>query len=437
VDTVGAAVAERSVAGDRAGRGRGDRRPRDPLTQYRIAVLVPCYNEETAIAQVIADFRAALPQAAIYVYDNNSRDRTAEIARVSGAIVRGEQHQGKGHVVRRMFSDIEADVYVLVDGDATYDAPSGRAMIARLFADRLDMVVGARVDRDEATYRLGHRFGNRLLTAFVANVFGDTFRDILSGYRVFSRRFVKSFPALSGGFEIETELTAHALVLELPVAEVETPYFARPAGSLSKLNTWRDGVRILGTIVKLYRSERPLGFFSAIGISLGIMSVGIAIPIFVTYLEDGLVPRLPTAVLSTGLMVVAALAIACGLVLDTVTRGRREVKRLAYLSHRPPATISSAAKPGDRLAAGWGRGELGEAVKEILRTNDQVLVSAVVALLDGAGIPHFVADQNMSVLEGSIGILPRRVLVAEDYSRSARRLLEEAGLGGELRPDAG
>jgi glycosyltransferase involved in cell wall biosynthesis len=308
----------------------------DPLVRWRIAVLVPCYNEETAIAQVVRDFRAALPQAAIYVYDNNSRDRTMEVACHAGAIVRREAHQGKGHVVRRMFSDIEADVYVLVDGDATYDAPSARAMIERLFADRLDMVVGARVDREAAAYRLGHRFGNKLLTGFVANVFGDTFGDILSGYRVFSRRFVKSFPVLSGGFEIETELTAHALVLELPVAEIETPYYARPAGSASKLNTWRDGIRILSTIVKLYRSERPLGFFSAIGTSLAIMSIGIAIPIFVTYLQEGLVPRLPTAVLSTGLMVLAALAIACGLVLDTVTRGRREVKRLAYLSHRPP-----------------------------------------------------------------------------------------------------
>jgi len=306
------------------------------LARLRIAILVPCYNEETAIAKVVADFRASLPHAEIYVYDNNSRDRTAEVARAAGAVVRGETHQGKGHVVRRMFSDIEADVYVLVDGDATYDAPSARTMISRLLADRLDMVVGARVDREDAAFRLGHRFGNRLLTAFVANVFGNTFKDILSGYRVFSRRFVKSFPALSGGFEIETELTAHALVLELPVAEIDTPYYARPAGSHSKLNTWRDGIRILGTIVRLYRAERPLGFFSAIGISLGLVSLGIAIPIFATYLTDGVVPRLPTAVLSTGLMMIACLAIACSLVLDTVTRGRREIKRLAYLSHRSP-----------------------------------------------------------------------------------------------------
>jgi glycosyltransferase involved in cell wall biosynthesis len=308
----------------------------DPLARLRIAILVPCYNEETAVAKVVADFRVALPQAAIYVYDNNSRDGTFETARAAGAVVRRETRQGKGHVVRRMFSDIEADVYVLVDGDATYDAPSARAMISRLMADRLDMVVGARIDHEVAAYRLGHRFGNKLLTGFVANVFGNTFKDILSGYRVLSRRFVKSFPILSGGFEIETELTAHALVLELPVAEIETPYYARLAGSQSKLNTWRDGIRILGTIVKLYRSERPLGFFSGIGMSLAIMAIGIAIPIFVTYWEEGLVPRLPTAILSTGMMMVACLAIACGLVLDTVTRGRREIKRLAYLSHRPP-----------------------------------------------------------------------------------------------------
>jgi glycosyltransferase involved in cell wall biosynthesis len=320
--------------GERRRRGR-DRLARDPLALLRVAVLVPCCNEQNTVARVVSDFRAALPHAAIYVYDNNSRDRTVEEARAIGAIVRTESHQGKGHVVRRMFSDIEADIYVLVDGDATYDAPSASAMIARLAGERLDMVVGVRIHHDAGAYRLGHRFGNRLLTAFVANVFGNAFTDMLSGYRVFSRRFVKSFPVLSGGFEIETELTAHALLLELPVAEVETPYYPRQAGSLSKLNTWRDGFKILTTIVKLYRSERPLGFFSAIGISFAIMAVGIAIPLFVTYLEDGSVPRLPTAVLSTGLMVIAALAFACGLVLDTVTRGRREVKRLAYLSHRP------------------------------------------------------------------------------------------------------
>jgi glycosyltransferase involved in cell wall biosynthesis len=308
----------------------------DPLLHRRIAVLVPCYNEEAAIATVVADFRTALPEADIYVYDNNSRDRTVEAARAAGAIVRSEPLQGKGRVVRRMFAEVEADIYILVDGDATYDAPSARALAARVVTDRLDMVVGARVDQEEAAYRPGHRFGNRILTAFVADVFGKTFTDILSGYRAFSRRFVKSFPALSGGFEIETELTVHALELELPVAEIETRYYARPEGSHSKLNTWRDGVRILATIVELYRSERPLGFFSGIGISMAIMSVGFAIPIVITYLREGVVPRLPTAVLSTGLMIIAALAITCGLVLDTVTRGRREMKLLAYLAQRAP-----------------------------------------------------------------------------------------------------
>ena len=305
--------------------------------ELKIAVLIPCYNEERAIATVIADFRAALPQAAIYVYDNNSADRTVEIARASGAVVRRERNQGKGNVVRRMFTDIDADLYILVDGDATYDAPSARAMIAHLLDERLDMVVANRVDREEAAYRRGHRTGNWLLTAFVANVFGQTFTDILSGYRVFSRRFVKSFPVLSGGFEIETELTVHALELGLPVAEWPTPYYARPAGSASKLNTWRDGFRILWTIFRLYRAERPMPFFSALGLSCAIVSIGIAIPVFVTYLQEGLVPRLPTAVLSTGLMLIAFLSVVCGLILDTVTRGRRELKRLAYLAQRAPA----------------------------------------------------------------------------------------------------
>jgi len=244
-------------------------------------------------------------------------------------------HQGKGHVVRRMFADIDADVYVLVDGDATYDAPSAPAMIEKLLNEHLDMVVGLRVDQSVAAYRPGHRTGNWMLTTFLATVFGEAFKDILSGYRVFSRRFVKSFPVLSDGFEIETELSVHALELTLPVAEVATPYFARPEGSVSKLNTWRDGVRILGTILKLYRSEKPLRFFTAGGIFLMLLSIGLAIPIVITYLEEGIVPRLPTAVLSTGLMIVAMLSISSGLVLDTVTRGRREMKLLAYLSQPP------------------------------------------------------------------------------------------------------
>jgi glycosyltransferase involved in cell wall biosynthesis len=303
---------------------------------YKIAVLVPCYNEEAAIATVVKDFRAALPGAAIFVFDNNSTDKTAAVARAAGAEVFQEKHQGKGFVVRRMFTDVEADIYVLVDGDATYDAASANRMIARLLEERLDMVVATRVDSEKAAYRAGHRTGNWLLTAFVASMFGPTFNDMLSGYRVFSRRFVKSFPMLSAGFEIETELTVHALELGLAVAEIDAPYYARPEGSASKLNTWRDGYRILRTIIKLYRAERPQAFFVGIGIALAIASIGFAIPVFVTYMETGLVPRLPTAILSTGLMLLAFLSVAVGLVLDTVTRGRREIKLLAYLSHRAP-----------------------------------------------------------------------------------------------------
>jgi hypothetical protein len=258
------------------------------------------------------------------------------VARAAGAVVRQETHQGKGNVVKRMFTDVEADIYVLVDGDATYDAASARNMIGRLLQERLDMVVAVRVSQEQSAYRRGHRTGNWLLTAFVANVFGRAFNDILSGYRVFSRRFVKSFPVLSGGFEIETELAVHALELGLPVAEVETPYYARPEGSASKLNTWGDGLRILRTILKLYRSERPLQFFTGIGTSLALVSIGFSVPIFLTYFREGTVPRLPTAMLATGLMVLAFLSIISGLILDTVTRGRREAKLFAYLAHRAP-----------------------------------------------------------------------------------------------------
>jgi glycosyltransferase involved in cell wall biosynthesis len=301
----------------------------------RVAVLVPCYNEEAAIAQVVADFRAALPGASVFVYDNNSTDGTIAAARAAGAIVRREGRQGKGHVVRRMFADIEADIYVLVDGDATYDAPSAPKMISDLIENNRDMVVGARVDQEQAAYRPGHRTGNWLLTSFVTSVFGKNFTDILSGYRVFSRRFVKSFPVLSGGFEIETELTVHALELDLPSGEIQTPYYARLKGSTSKLNTWRDGFRILWTIFRLYRSERPLNFFSGIGLALMVTSVVLAIPILITFLEEGVVPRVPTAILSTGMMLAAFLSFAVGLILDTVTRGRREIKLLAYLGQPP------------------------------------------------------------------------------------------------------
>jgi glycosyltransferase involved in cell wall biosynthesis len=307
-----------------------------PGFAQRVAILIPCFNEEATVGKVISDFRSVLPAARVYVYDNNSTDRTVEIARAAGAVVRREMHQGKGNVVRRMFADIDADVYVLIDGDATYDAPSARVMIARLIEERLDMVVAARVSREAAAYRRGHRTGNRLLTGFFAAVFGSTFTDILSGYRVFSRRFVKSFPVLSLGFEIETELAVHALELELGVAEVSTPYYARPEGSVSKLSTWRDGLRIVATILSLYRAERPLAFFAGLGAALAIVSLGLAVPIFLTYLAHGTVPRLPTAVLSTGLMLAAFLSVVAGLVLDTVTRGRREAKLIAYLQQRPP-----------------------------------------------------------------------------------------------------
>jgi hypothetical protein len=315
---------------------------------HRVAVLIPCYNEEATIADVVVAFRAALPAATIHVYDNNSTDRTGELARAAGATVRREAHQGKGHVVRRMFADVEADIYVLVDGDATYDAPSVRALIARLIEDRLDMVVGSRVDRAAAAYRPGHRAGNRLLTGFVSAVFGHAFTDMLSGYRVFTRRFVKSFPVLSGGFEIETEFTVHALELGLPVAEIPTPYYPRPHGSAPKLHTWRDGLRILWTIARLYKSERPQSFFAAIGGVLALAAIVLAMPIFATYLREGTVPRLPTAVLATGMMLLAFLSLTCGMVLGTVTRGRREIKVLAYLRQRALEVDDGMSDDGDQ-----------------------------------------------------------------------------------------
>ena len=301
-----------------------------------IAVLLPCYNEETAIAQTVAGFRAALPDAVIYVYDNNSRDRTVEVARAAGAVVRCERMQGKGNVVRRMFADIDADIYVMADGDATYDAASAGKLVERMVEEQLDMVVGSRVTQAEHAYRAGHQFGNAMLTGMLARLFGRSFTDILSGYRVFSRRFVKSFPVLSSGFEIETEISVHALELKMPVAEIATPYFARPEGSVSKLNTYGDGFRILNTIVTLYRIERPMLFFGAIGGVLAIAALLLSIPLAITYMDTGLVPRLPTAVLVTGLTILAALCVFTGLILDTVVRGRREVRRLSYLSFAAP-----------------------------------------------------------------------------------------------------
>ncbi len=307
---------------------------------YSVAVLIPCYNEEAAIGMVVQDFRAALPDATVYVYDNNSSDRTVEVARAAGAVVRTEPLQGKGNVMRRMFSDIEADVYVLVDGDDTYHAPSAPIMVQRLWDEQLDMVNAARVTDIAAAYRPGHRLGNRLLTGLVAEVFGRRIQDMLSGYRVFSRRFVKSFPALAAGFETETELTVHALELRMPIAEVKTPYKDRPEGSVSKLRTYHDGFRILKTIMMLVKEERPLPFFVSLFAFLTVLALVLAMPIILTYFSSGLVPRLPTAVLATGTMMLAFLSLACGLILDTVTHGRREMKRLHYLSIPAPNSAS-------------------------------------------------------------------------------------------------
>jgi len=301
-------------------------------SQLRIAVLLPCFNEEAAIARTIAAFRAALPAATVYVYDNNSRDRTREVAAQAGAVVRDERMQGKGHVVRRMFADVEADVYVMADGDSTYDASAAPELVRRLVEERLDMVVGARKSEVEEAYRRGHRLGNRLFTGLLAGLFGRSFTDIFSGYRVFSRRFVKSFPALSRGFETETEISVHALELAMPVAEVVTAYGARPEGSVSKLSTWRDGWRIARTILHLFRIERPVLFYGGFAAFLVALGLVLAVPLVVTYVETGLVPRFPTAILITGLMIVAALSFAVGLILDTVVRGRREVRRLHYLA---------------------------------------------------------------------------------------------------------
>lgn len=302
----------------------------------RIAVIIPCYNEAVAIPKVVADFRAALPGAAIFVYDNNSQDGTAEVARAAGAIVRREILQGKGNVIRRSFADVDADIYVLVDGDDTYDAARAPEMVALLRRDGLDMVNGARVTDIAKAYRPGHRLGNLVLTGMVRVVFGDRISDMLSGYRVFSRRFVKSFPALAGGFETETEFTVHALDLRMPVGEIATAYKDRPAGSTSKLHTYRDGVRILRTIVVLVKEERPLQFFSICGLGLLTLAILLGVPVVGEFLRTGLVPRLPTAVLAMGLGLIAALSFACGLVLDSVSRGRKEVKRLAYLSIPAP-----------------------------------------------------------------------------------------------------
>lgn len=327
-----------------AAAGAGMTQASPPWQGLSVAVLIPCYNEEVAIPKVVADFRAALPDATIHVYDNNSRDGTVAAARAAGATVRTETLQGKGNVVRRMFADIDADIYVLVDGDDTYEAAAAPEMVRMLVENQLDMVNGARVTEIEAAYRRGHRFGNAVLTGIVARIFGNRVSDMLSGYRVFSRRFVKSFPALAAGFETETEFTVHALELKMPVGEVRTAYKDRPAGSTSKLRTYADGFRILRTILILVKEERPLQFFSLAGGALLLAGIVIFIPVFLEFLRTGLVPRLPTAILSTALVLVSFLAFACGLILDTVTRGRKEAKRMAYLAMPAPGAMGSGPR---------------------------------------------------------------------------------------------
>ncbi|HUY80403.1 MAG TPA: glycosyltransferase [Acidobacteriaceae bacterium] len=309
----------------------------------RLAVLIPCHNEGTSIASVVSDFRRYLPEAEIYVYDNNSNDDTGLLASGSGAHVRREVLQGKGHVVRRMFSDVDADIYVLVDGDGTYDAASAPGMIRMLLQNRLDMVNGARVNSDRGAYRRGHRTGNLVLSGVVARIFGGRITDMLSGYRVFSRRFVKSFPALSSGFEIETELTVHALELRVPLGEMPTPYRERAEGGASKLRTYSDGLRILRTIVWLIKQERPLQFFSIAFLMLFLLGVTLSIPVLLEYQRTGMVPRFPTAILSMGIVLLSFLSLACGLILDSVTLGRKEAKRMVYLSiPYLPAGVSDA-----------------------------------------------------------------------------------------------
>jgi glycosyltransferase involved in cell wall biosynthesis len=317
-----------------------------------LAILIPCYNEEAAISRVVRDFRAHLPGATIHVYDNNSTDETAAVAQAAGAVVRQETLQGKGHVVRRMFADIEADIYVLVDGDGTYDAPAAPAMIAMLIDQQLDMVTGLREAAAEGAYRPGHVLGNAVLTGVVRRIFGKRIGDMLSGYRVFSRRFVKSFPALASGFETETEFSVHALELCMPIGEMPTDYHERSAGSASKLRTYADGVRIFRTIVRLVKDERPLQFFALAGAILLLAGIGLGLPVVVEFLRIGLVPRLPTAVLATGLVLLSFLSFACGLILDSVTRGRREMKRLAYLAVPGIGAVARAgvpSRPADQI----------------------------------------------------------------------------------------
>lgn len=320
----------------------------------RVAVVLPCYNEAPAIGKVVADFQAAIPEAAIYVFDNNSTDGTAEAARKAGAEVVHVARRGKGNVVRRMFADVEADIYLMADGDGTYDAASGGKLIDALIDGGLDMVVGVRVSADQGNeYRFGHKFGNALLTRMVGRIFDSDFTDMLSGYRAFSRRYVKSFPALSTGFETETELTIHALELRAPYAELATPYGARMEGTQSKLGTYIDGIRILRTILRLFVRERPRQFFLSVALGGTVASLVLGLPVIIEYLQTGLVPRLPTAVAAAVIMLGALLAIACAVILDSVVTARAEAKRLFYLSvgavKRDPARTRATRRQVDSV----------------------------------------------------------------------------------------
>lgn len=319
------------------------------LTDYKdVAVLIPCFNEEISVVKVIEDFKKALPEAQIYVFDNNSTDRTTELAKSAGAEVYSVPSKGKGNVIRRMFADIEAEMYIMVDGDATYDAKSAPAMIDLFIESHIDMLVGVRHHEEKEAYRFGHTFGNKVLTGCVSSIFGGSFTDMLSGYRIFSRRYVKSFPALSRGFEIETELTVHALELRMPYGEMLTPYGARLEGSTSKLNTYRDGIRILKTIIRLYAVERPLFFYLILSLLIGISGVLLSLPVIADFMSTGKVPRLPTALLSTGMVISSIIFFITGLILETVTMGRREVKRLHYLlTPAPKKKIIDVKKTDD------------------------------------------------------------------------------------------
>ncbi len=323
--------------------------PQSSFTRNRsIAVLLPCYNEEAAIGQVVEGFRRAMPGATIYVYDNNSSDRTAQVAAKAGAIVRHEHRQGKGNVVRRMLADVDADIYVLADGDLTYDAAASGAMVDMLVSRNLDMIVGTRITDEQEAFRRGHRFGNQLFNVIVARLFGAQFTDILSGYRVMSRRFAKSFPASSAGFETETELAVHALDLRLPTAEVPLHYGARPENSTSKLNTYRDGFRILKTIVRMFRILRPMAFYGIFSGLFLLASLVAGAPVIATYLMTGLVPRLPMAVLAAGFAQLSFMAFVCGLIIDAVSANGREQRRMRYLDLAAPGEQKPPQPASDR-----------------------------------------------------------------------------------------